>query len=60
MKQNFPGGPTGKDPPANAWWFDPWSSRILHAAGQPSPASQLLSPLAATTEAQAPRACAQQ
>ena len=39
LSQDFPGGPVVKNPPANArrHGFDPWSGRIPHAMGQPSP-----------------------
>ena len=49
LLQDFPGGPLVKNPPANArgHGFDPWSGRIPHTMGQPSPC-------AAATEASVP------
>lgn len=59
----LPGGPTGKNPPANAGFTGliPGPVGLLHAKWATKPCRpQPLSPLAATTEAQAPRGCAQQ
>jgi len=47
--RGFPGGPVVKSAlQCRGHWFDPWSGKVPHAAGQ------LLSPHAATTEACAP------
>ena len=55
LYENFPGGPVVKNLPANTGdlGFDSLSRKIPHALGQ-------LSPCVATTEAQAPIACALQ
>ena len=59
---DFSGGTVDKNPPASAGEceFDPQPVKIPHAAEQLNRAPQLLSLCAATTEAQEPRACAQQ
>ena len=59
---DFSGGTVDKNPPASAGEceFDPQPVKIPHAAEQLNRVPQLLSLCAATTEAQEPRACAQQ
>ena len=59
---DFPGGTVGKNPPANAGdtGLIPGLRRFHMPQNNYAPPLQLLRPHAATTEAQAPRACAPQ